>query len=46
MVLESGLVERFGQIYEEAWACVISSEMNEYFGYSSGLKVPDSIIKK
>ncbi len=45
--LESGLVERYGHIYEEAWAVVISSKDNkEYYGYSSGLKVPDYIIKK
>jgi len=44
--LESGLVERYGQIYEEAWACIINSDDKEFFGYSSGLKVPDYIIGK
>lgn len=44
--VESGLVERYGHIYEEAWTCVISKDNKEYFGYSSGLKVPDYILKK
>lgn len=44
--LESGLVERYGHIYEEAWAVVITSKDEEYFGYSSGLKVPDYILKR
>jgi len=44
--LESGLVERYGHIYEEAWAAVISSDGKEFFGYSSGLKVPDYVLRK
>lgn len=44
--LESGLIERYGHIYEEAWAVVISKNGKEYCGYSSGLKVPDFILKK
>ena len=44
--LESGLVERYGHIYEEAWSCVLAKNGKEYFGYSSGLKVPDYILKK
>jgi inosine/xanthosine triphosphatase len=44
--LESGLVERYGQVYEEAWACVIRQDGTEYYGYSSGLKVPDYITDK
>lgn len=44
--LESGLIERYGHIYEEAWAAVITSDNKEYFGYSSGLKVPDYILKR
>lgn len=43
--LESGLVERYGHIYEEAWAVVFWKEQ-EYCGYSSGLKVPDYILDK
>jgi non-canonical (house-cleaning) NTP pyrophosphatase len=42
--LESGLVERYGHIYEEAWAVVIASDGWECYGYSSGLKVPDYIL--
>lgn len=44
--LESGLVERYGHIYEEAWAAVITFDNKEYFGYSSGLKVPDYVLKR
>ena len=43
--LESGLIERYGHIYEEAWAVIITED-KEYYGYSSGLKVPDFILKK
>lgn len=44
--LESGLIERYGHIYEEAWAVILSKDGKEYFGYSSGLKVPDYILKR
>lgn len=44
--LESGLIERYGHIYEEAWVVIIDSSGKEYNGYSSGLKVPDFILKK
>ena len=40
------LVERYGHIYEEAWSCVLVKNGKECFGYSSGLKVPDYILKK
>lgn len=42
--IESGLVERYGHMYEEAWTCVIDSNGKEYFGYSSGLKLPDYVL--
>lgn len=44
--MESGLAERYGQLYEEAWCCVLDKNGKEYFGYSSGLKVPEYILKK
>lgn len=43
--LESGLVERYGHIYEEAWCCVSGAEKTTY-GYSSGLTVPDLITRR
>lgn len=43
--IESGLVERYGDTYEEAWCCIISSGQT-CFGYSSGLKVPEVLVKK
>jgi inosine/xanthosine triphosphatase len=44
--LESGLVNRYGHMFEEAWACVIDANRQEYYGYSSGLKVPQYVIDK
>ena len=44
--LENGLIERYEHIYEEAWAAVLAADGNIYFGYSSGLKVPDCILQK
>jgi inosine/xanthosine triphosphatase len=44
--LESGLIERYGHIYEEAWAAIFDKNRKEFFGYSSGLKVPDYILRK
>jgi non-canonical (house-cleaning) NTP pyrophosphatase len=44
--LESGLVERYQDTYEEAWCCVKSSDGTATYGYSSGLKVPDILTKK
>lgn len=44
--LESGLVKRYGHLYEEAWSCIINKAGQEFFGYSSGLKVPDYILNK
>lgn len=44
--LESGLVERYGHLYEEAWVCLINNNRKEYYGYSSGLKVPDFVLRK
>jgi len=44
--LESGLVERFGMVFEEAWACVIDAKNNEVLGFSSGLRVPDYVLRE
>src|SRR3989338_11234067 len=44
--LESGLVERYGHVYEEAWCAIVTKDGKEYFGYSSGLKVPDYLLNK
>jgi non-canonical (house-cleaning) NTP pyrophosphatase len=43
--IESGLVERYGAWFEEAWACVIL-EGNFYYGYSSGLSIPKYVLRK
>jgi inosine/xanthosine triphosphatase len=44
--LESGLVERFGHWYEEAWAVVLARDGAEVKGYSSGLRVPDHVLER
>lgn len=44
--IESGLVERYGNLFEEAWAIVISNNNDEYIGYSSGLLIPSVVAKK
>lgn len=42
--LESGLVERYGELYEEAWcAIIVAGSGRRCMGYSSGLKVPEEV---
>jgi non-canonical (house-cleaning) NTP pyrophosphatase len=43
--IESGLVERFGMWFEEAWACIRFDE-KYYYGYSSGLAIPSYVLRK
>lgn len=43
--IESGLVERYGDIYEESWSCIIF-EGKRYYGYSSGLQLPTYVTNK
>jgi non-canonical (house-cleaning) NTP pyrophosphatase len=44
--LESGLIERYGQWFEEAWAVALSPGNHEALGYSSGLRVPDLVLHR
>jgi non-canonical (house-cleaning) NTP pyrophosphatase len=44
--LESGLVKRYGDLYEEAWCCLIDKNNKIFYGYSSGLKIPKFILDK
>lgn len=44
--IESGLVERYGHLFEEAWAVVISDKDQIYYGYSSGLLLPAVVSKR
>lgn len=44
--IESGLVERYGDTYEEAWCCVLTKDGKSYYGYSSGLMVPSILTEK
>lgn len=44
--IESGLVERYGNMFEEAWAVIIASNDDHYIGYSSGLLLPNVVQKR
>lgn len=44
--LESGLVERYGHYFEEAWAVIISANGNQQIGYSSGLLLPPIVVER
>lgn len=44
--IESGLVERYGSMFEEAWAVVISHDGTERIGYSSGLMLPKTVVDR
>ncbi len=44
--IESGLVERYGNLFEESWAVVLSDNGDSYIGYSSGLLIPHVITKR
>lgn len=43
--IESGIVERYGETYEEAWCCIMT-KTHTWYGYSSGLKVPEILVRK
>lgn len=43
--LESGLVSRFGELFEEAWAVVLTKEAH-YLGISSALPIPQFILRE
>lgn len=44
--IESGLVERYGNYFEEAWAVVISTDGDSCIGYSSGLLLPRIVVDR
>lgn len=44
--IESGLVERYGNYFEEAWAVVISADGGSCIGYSSGLLLPRVVVDR
>ena len=44
--IESGLVERYGNKFEEAWAVIISHDGVERVGYSSGLMLPKIVVDR
>jgi len=43
--IESGLVERYGNFFEEAWAVVLHKN-KRYIGYSSGLLLPEIVTTR
>lgn len=44
--IESGLVERYGKYFEEAWAIIIPHGKAPLLGYSSGLMLPDVVVDR
>lgn len=44
--IESGLVMRYGIMFEEAWAVVISKDNQKFIGYSSGLMLPSVVAER
>jgi len=44
--IESGLVNRYGIDFEETWCCITNYDDQRYYGYSSGLKIPDYILSE
>jgi non-canonical (house-cleaning) NTP pyrophosphatase len=42
--IESGLVSRYGDFYEEVWVVAIYKQ-SVYAAYSSGIKLPDSVTE-
>lgn len=45
--LESGLVERYGNFFEEAWAVVLRADgARPLIGYSSGLLLPGVVVER
>lgn len=43
--LESGLLDREGQIFEECWCVILTLDGKEYKAYSSGLMLPEHVIE-
>ena len=43
--IESGLVERYGEFFEEVWVAVLYKD-TFYTSYSSGIKLPPSVSEK
>lgn len=44
--IESGLVERYGNMFEEAWAVIIPRDGTPLVGYSSGLILPPVVAAR
>lgn len=44
--VESGLVERYGNFFEEAWAVIILANSEPLLGYSSGLMSPNIVATR
>lgn len=44
--IETGLTERYGQLYEETWCCVADRKGQEFWGYASGNVIADNIERR
>lgn len=44
--IESGIVKRYGEVFEEAWAAIIPAGDEPLIGYSSGLMLPKIVAER
>jgi inosine/xanthosine triphosphatase len=44
--IESGLVKRYGNIFEEAWSVIVLRDGTKLVGYSSGLLLPEIVARR
>ncbi len=44
--VESGLVERENNLFEECWCVIFDKDGKEYVGYSSGFMLPQAILER
>lgn len=44
--LESGLIKRYDNIYEECWCVIKDKNGDEFYGYSSGFMLPTKVTEQ
>ncbi|KKU62839.1 hypothetical protein A2972_03985 [Candidatus Amesbacteria bacterium RIFCSPLOWO2_01_FULL_47_33] len=44
--IETGLLDRYGQLIEETWCCITGKEGKVYLGYASGNVIDNEISKR
>lgn len=41
--LETGLAERYGNLFEEAWCCILDKQGRKFIGFSSGYVIDNKL---